>query len=311
MLNIFFRAALACSVLWAPTAALAEGMPVSLNPRVEVTGETVRLGDIFTGLGARGDARLGNAPAPGETVELNARWLARAAEHYEIDWRPGPASRSEVHRRAHRIEAAEIAEAVRERLIARGAPERLAVELDHRSIRFDVPVDGPTGVKVLAIDHDRGIGRFAARIAVGAGRYRETARVGGRAVALVEVPVTARTIPRGAVITERDLAWREIPEDDLRRSEIRGMGEIVGQAARRRLRADKTLSTSDIEAPVLVERNSRVVLRLQTARMSLSVKGRALSDGAEGETVRVLNSASKRTIAGVVRADGSVAVQIN
>jgi flagella basal body P-ring formation protein FlgA len=113
------------------------------------------------------------------------------------------------------------------------------------------------------------------------------------------------------VISERDLVWREVPASDLRRSEIREMAEIVGQAARRRLRADDTLSTSDIEAPVLVERNNQVVLRLQTAQMSLSVKGRALADGAEGETVRVLNSASKRTIEGVVRADGSVAVQTN
>lgn len=311
MLKLMVRAALAGSLLWAPAAALAEGMPVSLNPRVEITGETVRLGDIFTGLGAHGDARLGNAPAPGETVALNARWLARAAEHYEIDWQPGPASRSEVHRLAHRIDAAQVAEAVRGRLVARGAPERLSVELDHRSIRFDVPIDGPTGVEVLAIDHDHGSGRFAARIAAGEGRYRETARVSGRAVALVEVPVTARSVPRGTVISQRDLVWREVPASDLRRSEIREMAEIVGQAARRRLRADDTLSTSDIEAPVLVERNSQVVLRLQTAQMSLSVKGRALADGAAGETVRVLNSASKRTIEGVVRDDGSVAVQSN
>lgn len=307
----FILSVVTAGLLAQPLAAAAEGMPVTLNPRVEVAGETVRLGDIFAGLGERGDTRLGNAPAPGKTVQLTAAWLSRAAEHHDLAWRPGPGSRSEVHRLAHRIDAPQIAAAIRARLVAGGAPDRLSVDLDRRGIAFDVPVDGPTRVQVLALEHDRGNGRFAGRIAAGEGRYRETARVSGRAVALVEVPVTAHAIPRGRVIAERDLLWREMPESDVRRSEIRDMAEIVGQAARRRLRADDTLSTSDVEPPVLVERNSRVVLRLQTAQMSLSVKGRALADGAEGEIVRVLNSGSKRTVEGVVRADGSVAVQSN
>jgi flagella basal body P-ring formation protein FlgA len=305
--KFLLRALLALSLIAPAAAGAAEGMPVELNPRVEISGETVRLGDIFSGLGARGDVRLGNAPEPGRSVALSADWLDRAARHYDIDWRPGPGSRSKVVRLSHKITGAEIAAAIRGRLEGSGA-DRLTVELDHRSVVLDLPVDGPRAVDVLALDRDPGSGRFAARIAAGEGRYRETLRVTGRAVELVEVPVTARAIERGAVITERDLVWREVAANDLRRSELTDVAAIVGQAARRRLRADDTIARTDVEAPVLVERNSLVVLRLETPRMRLSVRGRALADGAAGEIVRVRNAASKRTVAGLVQPDGSVVV---
>ncbi|MGY9002469.1 MAG: flagellar basal body P-ring formation chaperone FlgA [Rhodospirillales bacterium] len=44
--------------------------------------------------------------------------------------------------------------------------------------------------------------------------------------------------------------------------------------------------------------------------MSLSAQGKALEDGAKGDTVRVHNIRSKNIVEGVVTGDGKVRVQI-
>jgi flagella basal body P-ring formation protein FlgA len=275
-----------------------------------VTGPVVRVGDVFAGAGDKADLRLGGSPAPGDTVELSARWLARAARHYDLDWHPTAASATTVTRAATLIGQERIAEAVQAELRARGAPRRLSVDLDQSGVEVVLPAGADATVEVLTLARDRRSGRFETRVAAGEGAYRETLRLSGRAVELVDVPVTARRIPRGEVIGERDLAWIEIPKSDVRRGDITAPEEIVGMAARRALRADDTLRASDLEPPVLVERNALVTIRVRLPRMSLSAKGRALADGAEGEVVRVLNTASKTTVSGVVMPDGSVAVQL-
>jgi flagella basal body P-ring formation protein FlgA len=186
----------------------------------------------------------------------------------------------------------------------------LRVTLDQRSLRLVLPADTQGAVRVDRLDHDRRNGRFQARLSVGEGRAAEQVRVSGRAVAVVDVPVLARRIERGAVIQERDIAWLEQPETALRRGDITDSAALIGQAARRSLRPDTPLSARDVEAPVVVARNSLVTLRLAAGYMALSARGRALSDAAVGETVRVLNTKSKTTVSGIVRPDGSVAVQI-
>jgi flagella basal body P-ring formation protein FlgA len=49
---------------------------------------------------------------------------------------------------------------------------------------------------------------------------------------------------------------------------------------------------------------------LQTGNLSLSVQGRAIEEGARGDTIRVFNSASNRQIEGVVVGPDTVAVQM-
>jgi flagella basal body P-ring formation protein FlgA len=308
------RKFLILALLCAPALAAAneprlpEG--VQLKAHVSVESAVVRLGDVFTGVGAQADTVLGNAPEPGETVTLPGSWLGRVAEHYDLDWQAMPGSQSVVERAARVIEEDELAEALRSALVDLGAPARLRVTLDQRSLRLVLPADTQGAVRVDRLDHDRRNGRFQARLSVGEGRAAEQVRVSGRAVAVVDVPVLARRIERGAVIQERDIAWLEQPETALRRGDITDSAALIGQAARRSLRPDTPLSARDVEAPVVVARNSLVTLRLTAGYMALSARGRALADGAVGETVRVLNTKSKTTVSGIVRPDGSVAVQI-
>jgi flagella basal body P-ring formation protein FlgA len=59
---------------------------------------------------------------------------------------------------------------------------------------------------------------------------------------------------------------------------------------------------------LLVKRGSQVILRAGAGMFEVNVVGKALSDAAEGERVRVKNVKSQRIVEGYVMADGSVQV---
>jgi len=97
-------------------------------------------------------------------------------------------------------------------------------------------------------------------------------------------------------------------EETVRREVLLELDRVVGQSARRPLRAGEVLRDNDLRAPLLVNRNGLVTIVLRAGGMSLSAQGRALDDGARGDTVRVLNVQSKRTIEAQVIGPDAVAV---
>ena len=77
---------------------------------------------------------------------------------------------------------------------------------------------------------------------------------------------------------------------------------------RRPIRPDRPVRAADLREPVLVRKNSLVVLRLETERMVLTSQGRALQDGAGGQIIRVMNTKSNTIINGMVADRGVVRV---
>jgi flagella basal body P-ring formation protein FlgA len=84
---------------------------------------------------------------------------------------------------------------------------------------------------------------------------------------------------------------------------------VVGLAARRALRAGHVLRPSDLMRPDVVQRNDPVLLIYQAPGIVLTLRGKALDSGAEGDVVSVLNPQSKRAVQGVVSGPGQVIVR--
>ena len=61
---------------------------VSLKPTSVITEDTIRLGDLFSGLEHKSERVLGMAPRPGQDMVLNARTLMRIAIALDLPWRP-------------------------------------------------------------------------------------------------------------------------------------------------------------------------------------------------------------------------------
>jgi flagella basal body P-ring formation protein FlgA len=63
-----------------------------------------------------------------------------------------------------------------------------------------------------------------------------------------------------------------------------------------------------VRAPVLVTKGAAVTMVLESPGLLLTVKGQALEDGAKGETIRIMNTQSSRTVEAVVTAAGTARV---
>ena len=83
---------------------------------------------------------------------------------------------------------------------------------------------------------------------------------------------------------------------------------IVGLEARITLYPGRPILPGHVGPAALVERNQPVVVVFRDRGLTISADGRALSRGAEGETVRVMNLASRTTVSGKVQSDGSIVI---
>ena len=80
--------------------------------------------------------------------------------------------------------------------------------------------------------------------------------------------------------------------------------------ARRQLRAGQALKAADLAKPDLVQRDQNVTLIYEAAGLYLTIRGKALEGGTEGDVVNVMNLQSKRTVSGTVIGRGQVSITV-
>ena len=126
------------------------------------------------------------------------------------------------------------------------------------------------------------------------------------AAATVPVAVLARPVTRGELLTADDLAI-----EDRNAAQARGalgVQEIAGREANRNLSAGAVLRANDVVARRLVRRGEPVTINIRAGGLVISSVGRALASGGEGDLVRVVCTATNRTLDGVVESSGAVRV---
>ena len=297
-------ASLGAAAISQPTA------PVLLKNSVVVDGPVVHLGDLFDGLGEEAATPVVRAPAPGKRVQVNARWLAAVAQAFAVAWRPSSQLDSSVIARSSIvIENQQIEDATIDALRRRGIKGNLSLILDNPALRLHLPSDVEPSLMITGLTHNPQTGRFTAHLVAPAeGAPMARATISGRAVEMVEVPVLRRRMLPGAVIRDRDIEWRDVRADRLGRNVVRDQANLVGKSPRRPIRANEPVRGNELREPILVPKNSLVTIRLQTARMVLTARGRAMEQGAQGDVIRVVNTKSNTIISASVTKPGIVEV---
>ncbi len=304
-------AALAATPEAASAAAPITTEPVSLRQFVVVADTVVRLGDLFTNAGDKADAIIAYAPKPGRHTVFDARWLYRVAHAYGLAWRPlGAKEQTRVTRDSVAIGRDEIGEHILAALVEKGAEPDMVVALSNSLLRIHVPGDSSTTIAVEDATYAPRSRRFTAILVAPAGDpAAQRIRVTGRLHQITEVPVPARLIGKGKVITRSDIQWIKVRSRLLQRNIVRDAADLIGKAPRRGLRAGVPVRATDVRRPVLVPKGSLVVMVLGTPYMRLTVRGRALEDGSSGQTIRIANMQSHKVIAAEVTGSGTVVVR--
>lgn len=302
--------ALALLLSFGLAAAQAQEAPRPvLKSHAVVSGDVVKIGDLVDNAGIVAKVPIFRAPDLGSTGTVPADAIVQAvAKHALIGLDTAGLSEITVTRPARTIPAKEIEEAVAQALSdqyqlgpskdvsvafdgvlaalyvepsALGDPRVSRIVYDARSTRFDATLDLPTGAAT-----------------------RGTLRLTGRARATVTVVTVAHATDRGGVLKSADVVLERRPRSDVGRDALTELDRAIGLAARNGMQAGQIVRAADLAKPEVVQRNDMVTLTYQMPGIVLAIRGKALDNGAEGDTISILNEQSKRTLQAVVTGPG-------
>lgn len=123
-----------------------------------------------------------------------------------------------------------------------------------------------------------------------------------------EVWVASRDLPRGALLGEGDLRLERRAPHRVPRDAVPDRGRLLGLELRRGVREGRVVRERMVEVPSKVKRGEVVRLVLRRGGLQIVGRGRAVSDGAVGDRIRVVNTDSRREVSGRVAGDGSIHV---
>lgn len=308
-----FAALLALSIPAAAQETPKETPHPVLRAEAVVTSDIVRVGDLIDNAGIIAKVPIFRAPDLGFTGTVSADDVAtavRAHALYGLD--TNGLSEVKVTRAARSIPAKDIETLVAQALSQQydlGPTKDITVAFEHelRSMFVDPKAKGDP--RVAQIDYDSRRGTFDATLDLPIGvTSRGTLHISGRALATVEVVTVARALERGTVLKESDVMIDRRPRTEMTRDTIIDRAQAIGLAARTALQPGRALHNAELMKPEVIQRNDAVTLMFEMPGIKLTVRGKAVEGGAEGDTIAVLNEQTKRTIQGIVVSPGRVVV---
>src|SRR5579862_9061209 len=248
-----------------------------LRPSVVVTGDQVRLGDLFDGVGDLADQPVAHAPPPGRRAVVDADWLKHVAMANGLDWKSeDPFLQVVIERAGVTIPRERIVQEVTAALIAQGVSSDAQIDILNRDLQMTVPTDVPTTIAVRDITYDPASRHFTATVESPAGGINPSRlSIAGAVYDVIDIPTLAHPVGHGDVIAARDLTFIHMRADKVRRDVIQDADQIIGMTPHNSLRTGQTLTLNDIQHPIAVARGALVTVVLHQGAMMLSIEGRA------------------------------------
>ncbi len=289
---------------------------------VHVASDIVTLSDLFTETGEAAATEVAKAPPAGKTILLDAGTLFAYARASHLDWKPrGMGDKVIVFRDggsaapAGTVNAANpvadiptIIAPLKLALADKGAGEKLAITLDggdQMRILAGIAKDTPLAVDDMSFDSARH--KFTATLSDAATGHRYA--VAGHAVQLVDVPVPVRRLEQNEIISANDLTTVEQRVDELRSDTAANASDLLGKLVKRQLEANMPVQERFLGMPVVIKRDDRVTMVVKSGGIVLTAEGRAMNDAGLGETVRMINAASNKSVEGVATGAGTAEVR--
>ncbi len=299
------------------TINFAPATELTLRSNISIVDDVVTLGDLFEHAGDVANKAVFRSPRLGQKGILNSRRIALVARENGLNWLNRKYLQKIVIRReANTITLDEIStrigDEIKDNYPLRVSNSQLEISLSNKALPFVMRADAEAEFDVERIRYDRRSGRFSAVISGPAGSANEKRiTYTGRATEVIEIPVLVQPLARGQAFKSSFLETRKFPARRVNSRVITQTADLIGMAARRSLRPNSPIRTSDVEKPRIVKKNTLVSVVYKVGTLNITFRGRALEDGALGETIGVLNSRSRRTIQTVVTAPNTVTAQTN
>ncbi len=320
MMTARFLLLAAALIVAAPAAALAQvseetiAVPM-LRANVTVESDVVRIGDVIDNPGTAARIAIYRAPDLGTTGSLpTAQVIAALQAHQVIGVDTRDIKVVSVTRLARTLESKEIESQVAHALEHRSglgdaANLNLTFDREIQDLRLEAWNNG--AMQPISVRYEPRSGRFdvSFEIANDINSTRTKLRFTGTAIETVEAAVLTRSVDRGEVLKSGDVITERRPKAEVG-GDVATRNQAVGMQMRRQFRSGQALKVADLAKPDLVQRDDNVTLIYELTGLYLTMRGKALENGTEGDTVNVLNILSKRTVSGTVIGRGQVAITV-
>jgi flagellar basal body P-ring formation protein FlgA len=286
-----------------------------LRASVSVSGDLVRIGDVVDNAGSLAKIAIYRAPDLGTTGSLPvAQVIATLRAHQVIGVDTRDLREISVTRLARTLEGKDIEVQVARSLEHRNglgdaANLNLTFDRDVQDLKLDASNTGT--MQAVSTRFEQRTNRFDIVFEIANDNVAAPTRLRftGTAVETVEAAVLARGVERNEVIKSSDVVVERRPKAEVG-GDVVGRDRAVGMQARKQLRAGQALKVADLAKPDLVQRDQSVTLIYEAVGLYLTIRGKALEGGTEGDVVSVLNLQSKRTVSGVVVGRGQVSISV-
>jgi flagella basal body P-ring formation protein FlgA len=313
-IKLSVKLSLLITFLFTGSVALVGGtraaLAASLKSSGIITGDYIKLGDVFDGV-KNAEYILGPAPAPGQDMILNARTLYKIASALDVQWSPSTASEQLVLRReASIIPQTEITVKLEDALRENGVKEKFSITYLSGPSDMVLPAGTPSTMDITAFNFDPTRDSFnAIVVAPSADNPLKRVSVSGRIERLTAVPVLKNTLKNGDIISALDIDWIDLPQNRIANGTLMNERDLINMTPRRVASAGKPVNSNELEHPKMVGRGEDVTLVFANGGMMLSVKGKAMQDGAMGDSIRVSNTGSNKNLTGIVTAHREVTIR--
>jgi flagella basal body P-ring formation protein FlgA len=286
-----------------------------LRANVTVSGDVVRIGDVIDNAGASAQIAIYRAPDLGTTGTLpTAQVIAALRAHQVIGVDTRDLREIQVTRLARTIDGRDIELQVAhalERHHGLGEAANLSLTFDREVADLKLDSSNSGAMQPVSARYEPRNNRFDVTFEIASDNVAAPTRLRftGTAIETIEAAVLARNIDRNEVLKSSDVVVERRPKAEVG-TDAATRDRAVGMQARRQLRAGQPLKTADLVKPDLVTRDQNVTLIYEAVGLYLTIRGKALEGGTEGDVVSVLNLQSKRTVSGTVIGRGQVSISV-
>jgi flagella basal body P-ring formation protein FlgA len=304
----------AAIILATASSAVAQTAP-TLRAQVSVSGDLVRIGDFIDRAGDLAQIALFRAPDLGTTGAVPVGQVLEALRaHNVIGVATNDIREVQVTREARTLSQKEIETEVTRALERRnglGDAANLALNFDRdvRMIQLDAAHRG--ALAPVAVRYETRNARFDVTFEIAREQGAPPARLRftGTAIETVAAAVVTRSVERGEILKSSDVVIERRPKSEAGYDPA-PRERALGMQMRKSVRAGQYLRMADLGKPDLVLRDQNVTLIHDTPGLYLTMRGKAMEAGSEGDTVSVTNLQSKRTVQGTVTGPGQVTMSV-
>ena len=157
----------------------------------------------------------------------------------------------------------------------------------------------------LAVIWDQKSNRFAALVEDKSGTPM---RIAGTTVLETKIPVLKSRLNIGDIISKNDIEYLGVQNATALQNVIENSEKLIGKEVTRLITPGRPVPADNIASPTVVKRNQEVQIIFKKGGLELVSKGKALSNAAIGDTVKITRKDAARTLEGTAVSEGVVEI---